>query len=112
MNEEVKHWAQKTLDRNLGPMKGSSIFLALSPEKMKDDPTPIFQFGLALLLDKPIIILVPEGEPVPKNVQKVALEIVTFKNGDWNEGQRKLKEALIRHGLGEFNAGNSQKEEI
>jgi hypothetical protein len=98
-SDEIKEWAKKAVDRSLGPIGKSAVFLALSPDKMKDDPLPILQMGLAVLLDKPIIILAREGEPIPSNVQKIALEVVRFRDGDWNEGQRRLTEALKRHAL-------------
>ena len=60
----------------------SSIFLSIFTENYENDPVPALQLGLAMIMDKPIVLVVPEGVIVPENIKKVAQAIEYFDRDD------------------------------
>jgi hypothetical protein len=57
-------------------MKDSRIFLQLWDEKLLTDPLPVLQTGLAVLLDKPFILVVPPGSVLPENMRRLARRVI------------------------------------
>ena len=75
---------------NLEKIADSKIFLTLFTGKMAEEAIPCLQMGLALYLDKPIIVVCGEDQIVPKNLEKVAVAIF---RGD-------IKDPEFQHWLG------------
>jgi hypothetical protein len=93
-NEKLKAAAKENIEK----INESAAFISLFNEKMADEPLPCLQLGLAMLLDKPIYLLVPEGDVLPENLKKVAVRIEYYKR-DLNDmtsfqeaGKRLLKD--------------------
>ena len=59
------------------------MFLGLYSKNWGDDPVPLLQLALAIVLDKPIAILAIEGAIIPENLKKIA--IVTEHAADSSE---------------------------
>lgn len=80
---ELKEW-QETLKRNIEGMEGSSMFLSLFTEGYRKDPLAVMQFGLAVIMDKPIFVVAPEGVEIPENLKLLArrVEKCDFKDQD------------------------------
>lgn len=74
IDEKLKEAAR----RNAEKIAGSHVFLALFNEKMLDDPICLLQMGLAIYMDKPIYLLVPQDTPIPENLRRVARKIEYF----------------------------------
>lgn len=68
IDEELKEAAR----RNAEMISGSKVFMCLFNEHMVEEVIPLLQMGLAIYMDKPIALLVPEGVRVPHNLQKLA----------------------------------------
>jgi hypothetical protein len=69
----------------------SQVAVVAVNDALANDPHRLLQIGLAVVLDKPIIILAREGCVVPDNVRKVA-RTVQF-HGPGHESKRA---ALVR----------------
>lgn len=65
-------WLREAVRRNLPPMRESAMFLALFTENYEKDATAVLQFGLAVLLDKPIYLVMPRGTHLPENLRRIA----------------------------------------
>lgn len=63
-------------------MDDCATFMALWSDGMRDDPVCLIQMGLAMYLDKPIYLLVPEGTTIPNNLLAVARRIEYFKRDE------------------------------
>lgn len=72
----------------------SEIFMALFNDAMRSDPVCLMQIGLAIYMDKPIFVLVPEGTEIPNNLLSVARRIEYFK-GDAKD-MTSIKQATDR----------------
>lgn len=66
--EELKNIAK----RNFEPIKGSSIFLTLFNKKMLEDPVPLLQLGMAIMMGKPIAVLVKKGDKIPDTLRDMS----------------------------------------
>lgn len=60
----------------------SAVFLSIFTENYEKDAKAILEFGLAIVLDKPIYMVVPEGTKVPENVKRVARGIEYYNRDD------------------------------
>lgn len=76
-------------------MKVSAMIVSIVPESIDGlDEKLAREVGLAIHLDKPIILLVREGTPLPTKLLAVADRVVTVKAGAMDaEAQRSLQEA-------------------
>ena len=59
-------------DFNLEKIKSSAIFMSILSPKFVEEPRCVMQIGAAVLLDKPIAIIVVKGAKVPKHLEKIA----------------------------------------
>ena len=59
-------------------IEGSSVFLSLYTKSYKEDPLCALRLGIAVMLDKPIGLLVPYGVDVVDNVKRLAKGIEYF----------------------------------
>jgi nucleoside 2-deoxyribosyltransferase len=61
--------------RDLEPKVASSAYvISLAPEKI--DPKVALEMGYALLLDKPIVAVVPPGRSISRNLGRVAERVI------------------------------------
>jgi hypothetical protein len=89
---EPPAWDEAALARLHEMVADSSVFLSLFTENYKRDPTALVQLVFALMLDKPIYLLVPRGVPVPKGMRRLADGIE-----EWDLGvQESLERATAR----------------
>lgn len=68
--------------RNFEGLSGARTFCLLWNEKMVEEVIPIIQMGLAVYLDKPIVILAPTGSVIPANLRAMATAIEEFDPKD------------------------------
>lgn len=67
---------ERYLDRELRRLRRklekSSVFLGLITENFMRDPQCLMQLGMAVVLDKPIVMIVLPGTVVPENLKRLA----------------------------------------
>lgn len=73
-------------------MKGAALSIVIAADP---DPKLCMELGAAILLDKPIVVVVPEGQKLPTNLSRIASAIV---QGDISQskGKKQLQEAITR----------------
>lgn len=64
---------------NADKIGGSGMFLLLFNESMVEEVIPLIQMGLAIYMNKPVLLLVPEGAAIPENLLMVAKKIEYYK---------------------------------
>lgn len=72
MTDASEKWLREEVRRNLPRIQDSAIFLALFTNNYEKDALAVLQFGLAVLLGKPIILVMPRGTKLPENVRRLA----------------------------------------
>jgi hypothetical protein len=94
-DSRFEQWAR----RATRGQKESTVFLSLWSEKMfrdpLDEPHIPMQLGLAMLLDKPIIVVAPEGAYIPVNVLRAARAVKYF-NPDDEDSLHEATQAALR----------------
>lgn len=95
LEPEEELWLLKAAQENYDKINDSSVFLTLFHHDMVKDTIPCLQLGLAMMLDKPILIVCPEEREIPENLKKVAIGIY---QGELNtpEFMEFMKEHVIR----------------
>ena len=58
---------------------------------MVKEPLPLLQLGMAIMLDKPIVLLVRRGAKVPNHLKKIAMSIEYIKD----DSQKEIERATI-----------------
>lgn len=91
---QFEQWARRATKGQ----KDSAVFVSLWNEIMFRDPMkephiPL-QLGLALLLDKPIVIVAPRGAYIPVNLRRAARSVQYFDPGDETSMQEATRAAL------------------
>ena len=59
-------------------MLESSCFISIMTDHYERDPVCLMQFAMSLLMDKPLLLLVPVSKVVPTRVIKVATKICYY----------------------------------
>lgn len=73
---------EKYVEGMAGQMGDSAICLSLFTEDYKKGLDSMLQFAVAIMLDKPIFLLVKKGTAVPEKVKKLADGIEFFDEHD------------------------------
>lgn len=70
--------------RNAAMIDQSVVCLSLFTPGCRHDPIVLMQLGLAVVLDKPMLLLVAKGMTVPENIRRLAyfLEEVDFDDAE------------------------------
>jgi hypothetical protein len=80
MNDrEIDQRLKDAAKRSFEGIQEAATFLALFSDDMREDPICLMQMGLAVYLNKPIVLLVPEGVEVPENLLMMARKIEYFR---------------------------------
>jgi hypothetical protein len=83
--------------RNFEGLSGSKTFCLLWNAKMVEEVIPILQMGLAVYLDKPIVVLMPKGNVLPGNVRAMATAVEEYDPND-DATMNAAVERLVRNG--------------
>jgi hypothetical protein len=73
---------------------GSAAFISLAPAGEPDIKFAV-ELGIAIMLDKPILVVQMPGRPLPEHLRRVADEIIEA-DIDVEEGRARLQEAIGR----------------
>lgn len=74
---------QEYVRKEFEKISSSKVFVSVVTEDyIKDGGRCALELGLAMLLDKPIRLLVREGTVVPRNIQRIAEKIEYYKAED------------------------------
>lgn len=91
---ELTEWARSVTNG----IEDSAVFVSIvSPTLFSMEPVtdwvPIVQLGLAVVLDKPIVFLVPSGTMIPESIRRLATVIEQFDPNDkqsFDDASRRL----------------------
>jgi len=85
----VEHARRKTTQE----ITGSAAFISIAPRPEELDVKFCLELGLAIMLDKPIIVVAFDDRDVPERLRRVADRVVET-DIDTEAGARKLAEAI------------------
>lgn len=84
MSDDAKAWLKRTADASKAKIEESHVFAGVVTGNFLKDPVCILQVGCAVLMDKPIVLIVDKGVKLPQKIVKIAdlIEYVDTKNQD------------------------------
>src|SRR3974390_3672302 len=88
MRKQLVAFAEQTAER----MGESAVVISLFTDDYKEGIDSLLQFSIALMLDKPLFFIAPEGTKIPEKVKLVADGIEVYNKDD----KESPKEAKIR----------------
>jgi hypothetical protein len=97
--EQRKQWNRFVAyqrEHVLKQMVESAVVMSIVPEE--PDIKIAVELGMAIYLNKPIVLLALPGIPIPPKLERVADKIVSC-DIDTEEGQEKLMEAIREMGI-------------
>ena len=92
MDKETMHWLRKVAESSGEGIEKSKIFLSIFSKSYKEEPECALQLGIAVLLDKPIYLVVPHGVEIPENIKRLAKGFEYFEFGN----EESLKAATLK----------------
>lgn len=94
-SEEFKTFAEDWFNRVLPHMKETALVMTVAPEDGVADVKIAVEIGFSILLDKPLIVVAPEGRHVAERLLRIADHVIT---GDitTDAGREKIGKALER----------------
>lgn len=93
---EFKAWTEQVRTELVPMIEGSELIVSICPVAESVDVKFAVELGLSIMLDKPIIVAVPPGVPVPDRLVRVADEIVELTAMDAESGLRIRDAVSIR----------------
>ena len=96
---EFRSWADDMRERLIPKMRGSAHVMMIAPSMdTKFDIEFAVQIGAAILMEKPLILLVQEGRTVPPKLLKVADRIIETDLRDTAKAQDQIAQAIFDFG--------------
>ncbi len=68
-------WLKTATEASGEKIEKSGIFLSLLTKNYKKDPLCALQLGIAIILGKPLALIVVDGEPVPETLRRLAFAV-------------------------------------
>lgn len=92
--KEMTEWLKRANKGSAEKIKDSDIFLSLATDNYMDSPLCALQLGLAILMDKPILVVANTDQKVPENLLRIA-KVVVRGDLENSEGMSKaVKDAI------------------
>ncbi len=89
-----KKWFQSMVADSGKKIEESEGFLSLLTTSYKESPQCALELGIAVILDKPILLLVPDDVEIPNNLLKIAKGVQRFKTDDMEDMKRATNELM------------------
>jgi len=102
MNDQdgkINLWMEQVAKSSGKQIEDSHLYMSLVTDGYKEDPKCALELGIAILLDKPIALMVKNGTKVPENLKKVSSAISYFDPEDKADMQRASVEIMDAMGI-------------
>lgn len=100
MDKETKNYLKRVVKGSAEKISESAVYLGLFSDNWEKDPVPIMQLGLAMVMDKPIVMVALDDVPIPENIRKVAVAIERVRRDDkagFERAVNKVMETVRKH---------------
>lgn len=81
-NENSDEWLKAVGKESYKSIDQSGGFISLYTKNFVDDPLCALQLGYAIMMDKPIYLLVEKGQIVPEALRRAAASVDIFESKD------------------------------
>lgn len=102
--EEWQRFENEVREQVVDKMAESALVTTLNPGDRGPDVKLAVEVGMTILLDKPMLLIAKEGDPIPETLERVAYAVIRFSGDlDSEEGKQELFDQLEPY-LEEFGA--------
>jgi hypothetical protein len=77
-----EEYLRKAAEGTFEKLSESAVFIALFTKAYMESPITLLQLGMAVVLDKPILLVVKRGTSIPDNVRRLARAIEEYDTDD------------------------------
>lgn len=91
-DQEVRDWVNRAVKASAPGIEESQVFTALVTENYMKDPLCALQLGLAILMEKPIFLLVDRNQKIPEGLVRAAKHIERVNPDDSVDMTRAIAE--------------------
>jgi hypothetical protein len=92
----AKRWVRHVLDEMAPKLADSALSISMVPDDREGDVKFWVELGASIMMDKPIVAVIFNDQPVPEKLKLVANEIVRCPEGVTPEASEKLTAAIHR----------------
>lgn len=82
MQKNMTEWLSRVVKGSGEKIEQSDIFATIFTKSYKESPQCALELGMALLLDKPLALIVIEGTPIPEGIKRAAIAIEYVKDSE------------------------------
>jgi len=100
MNKDELKNLKKIAKDSAEQIDESAFFLSLFTPNYEKDPVALMQLALGILLEKPLLLVVPHGVKIPPRLEQIADGIARYDPEDMTSAEEAVKEILknaMRH---------------
>lgn len=91
-NEQFKKSLKDTFEK----IDGSAVFLSICSQNFIKDPYCLMQFGLAILLDKPLFLLIEKGVRPSKHLLRILEGYEFYEQGDIESAKQASMRLILK----------------
>ena len=93
--EKFDEWAKHQRETNIKNMAESAAVMSIYPRSSEFDIDFALQLGAAILMGKPILIMVSPGQEIPGKLRQFADRVVEVSQDDIDTGGGSLRDAVM-----------------
>ena len=87
---EFKKWFNRVVKNSGEKIESSEVFLSIFSKNFKENPQCALELGIAVMLGKPIFLVVTADTEVPKTLERLAEKIEYLKDDSKEEMNRAM----------------------
>lgn len=105
-DEEWQQFVNQVREDVVKQMADSALVTTINPGDREPDVKLAVETGMAILLDKPMLLLAKEGDPIPAALERAAYAVIRYSGDlDTEEGKQEVFDQLEPY-LDEFQVGS------
>ena len=94
-DKEFDGWLKSSVESCAKPMEESTIFASIVTKNYMKNPLCALQLGLAILMNKPIILIVDKNEKIPESLVKIA-KVIEYVDTENPADMRRASESIAK----------------
>lgn len=84
-------WMDDVIENSGSKIKASDVFTTMFTKNYLENPQCLLELGIAIVLDKPIVIIAVDGIKVPENLKKIAVMVETVDGKSKHDMKRAMR---------------------
>ena len=95
IDKAMKRLENSIRDELIPGLKASAAVIQIAPDAMASDWKMALEIGYAILLNKPLIVVIPKGRIVSPRFRQIADHVIEAHDIDSSDGRLAIHEAIM-----------------